>query len=235
MKEINFLNTAKLNDEIKKMFMKEKYNIVIFSPYINISDELINILSSSLYASIVIFYRECDNISYYENKLPKVEFHVINDLHAKIYMSTSHIIITSLNLYEYSQKNNFESGIIFSNKHFSEMYDQICVELKGLLIKNNYDEEIIDEIAIYKHGSFYNIRHLYKDLMKKYGLDYDKVDQNKTNEYFHLVCEKMLDEYKNKFKNKDYYSRDDYDFLRRDVKISKEMYRYGMKNIELKK
>jgi hypothetical protein len=38
------------------------------------------------------------------------EVHFIDNLHAKVYLNEKHCLITSMNLYDYSQRTNFETG-----------------------------------------------------------------------------------------------------------------------------
>ncbi len=47
------------------------------------------------------------------------------NLHAKCYMNESHALITSMNLYEFSQQNNDEMGILVSKEEDLELYQDI--------------------------------------------------------------------------------------------------------------
>jgi phosphatidylserine/phosphatidylglycerophosphate/cardiolipin synthase-like enzyme len=62
-----------------------------------------------------------------------------NNLHAKCYISENEAIISSLNLYEYSQVNNDEMGILVKSNH--EMYKDIWDD--AIRISNVEPEPIV--------------------------------------------------------------------------------------------
>ena len=47
------------------------------------------------------------------------------DLHAKCYLNEKEALITSMNLYDYSQKNNDEMGILVTKRKDKQLYDAI--------------------------------------------------------------------------------------------------------------
>ena len=57
----------------------------------------------------------------------KLLFH--KDLHAKCYFNEKEAIITSMNLYMFSQQNNVEMGIYISKEKDEELYNQIANEV----------------------------------------------------------------------------------------------------------
>jgi phosphatidylserine/phosphatidylglycerophosphate/cardiolipin synthase-like enzyme len=227
MEGIDLLNTSKLNNQIKEMFKTEKDKIIIVSPFLDISIDLINILASSE-ARIYLLCRKLEKNEKQKEKLTNVKFFEIENLHAKIYMSVSQTIITSLNLYEYSQINNYEMGVIFDNNSFEEMYVQLKSEIKKILKENHHDSNIFDEKQIYKHGNWYNMKYLYRDLMDKYNIDWIK--DYPDDIYYKYVCSKMLEKYRDKFKDTDYYK--DKSALIRQAMIDPEMYDYGINKID---
>ncbi|MFH2143053.1 MAG: hypothetical protein ABIJ97_11555, partial [Bacteroidota bacterium] len=56
----------------------------------------------------------------------KLLFH--QDLHAKCYINEKEAIVTSMNLYMFSQQNNVEMGIYVSKEEDEELYNQILKE-----------------------------------------------------------------------------------------------------------
>jgi hypothetical protein len=232
MKGINLLNTSQLNDRIEKMFETETKKLIIVSPFLDINETLIGILASSE-AQIYIFCRKLEKNEKQKEKLTQKHIHFcwIENLHAKIYMSVSQTIITSLNLYEYSQINNYEMGVMFDNNSFDEMYLQLKSEIRNILRENHHDGDIFDEEQIYQHGNWYNMKYLYRDLMDKYNIDWIK--DYPDDFYYKQVCSEMLEKYKDKFKDTDYYR--DRSALIRQAMITREMYDYGIKSIKLKK
>ena len=119
-----FVKGSKLNSEIESLFENATKSIVIISPYIKLHSRFIEILKckkedpnieitivfgkneKKIYESIneedVNFLAEFPNISIkYEPRL-----------HAKYYSNETTSILSSMNLYDYSQNNNIEFGIV---------------------------------------------------------------------------------------------------------------------------
>ncbi len=49
----------------------------------------------------------------------------MQDLHAKCYLNENEALLTSMNLYEFSQSNNDEMGLIVSKREEPDLYDKI--------------------------------------------------------------------------------------------------------------
>ena len=66
---------------------------------------------------------------------PKLVFipSICSTLHAKCYLNEKEAIVTSMNLYSYSQDNNDEMGIYVTKKEDPELYEEISNEAKRLL------------------------------------------------------------------------------------------------------
>ena len=54
-------------------------------------------------------------------------------LHAKCYMNETHALITSMNLYEFSQQNNDEMGILVSAEEDRDLYQSIKDDVQRIL------------------------------------------------------------------------------------------------------
>ena len=57
----------------------------------------------------------------------------LQNLHAKCYMNENEALLTSMNLYEFSQINNNEMGIIVSRDQDPELYEEIKEESMRLV------------------------------------------------------------------------------------------------------
>lgn len=122
-----FLNRTKLNSWISKLIEDAKKEIVIIVPYIKISDKTFKSLSLANDKNIEII------IVYRENKLDPSEKTKLQELknvtmmhhpnvHCKSYFNGELLVIGSMNLYDYSEKNNREMGVLFHNILIDEMY-----------------------------------------------------------------------------------------------------------------
>jgi hypothetical protein len=144
---MKLLNTTELNYEIEQLIVNEQRHLLLLSPYLKLHKKLESILALSP-ANISIVFRECENINSIKKNLPKITFVQIKNLHAKAYISYKRTIVTSLNLIEFSQVNNFELGFIFDNYKFEETYKKLIHELKILFKQNNVELNLLQDHEI---------------------------------------------------------------------------------------
>ena len=69
------------------------------------------------------------------DQLVAFETGFVENLHAKCYLNENTAIITSMNLYEFSQQNNDEIGIRVDSKEDPQLYREIKAEAERLLRK----------------------------------------------------------------------------------------------------
>ena len=119
-----FLKGNELNSEIEKIFEVAQSQIVLISPYIKLHDRYKASLKTKLdnpsLEIVILFGKNEDDVSKsmkindleFFKKFPNIEIRHEKRLHAKYYANESKAIMTSMNLYGYSQNNNIESGIL---------------------------------------------------------------------------------------------------------------------------
>lgn len=112
-----FLNTKGLSEWIPRIINETERELVIITPYMQLSDKIYESLidANDRGVETIIIYRE--------NKLSEIDrtrllgidnlnlFHHPN-LHAKCYYNEKYLLIASMNLYTYSEKNNREMGVL---------------------------------------------------------------------------------------------------------------------------
>jgi phosphatidylserine/phosphatidylglycerophosphate/cardiolipin synthase-like enzyme len=114
-------------------------------------------------------------IIYRENKLQVEESNwlesqigvrtsVCSSLHAKCYLNEKEAIVTSMNLYKYSQDNNDEMGIYLTKENDPDLYQDILNEANRLL-------RISDEIKI-------SVKKVDKEIELKSEKTIEKVQEN---------------------------------------------------------
>ncbi len=116
-----FLNTRKLKIWIQELIRNSERELVIVVPYIRISEEMYDVIQDADKRGVetTIIYRE-DKLN--PNEKEKIEsLNNINllhhpNVHCKCYFNGELIIICSMNLYEYSERNNREMGVLVSRK-----------------------------------------------------------------------------------------------------------------------
>ncbi|WP_417238769.1 phospholipase D-like domain-containing protein [Bizionia sp.] len=112
-----FLNTPKLNYWIPKLIEESEEELILIVPYIRTSENIINALNKADAhgVEITLIYRENKLSDQEKNKLLSLKninlLHHPN-IHCKCYYNGDLLIIGSMNLYEYSEKNNREMGVL---------------------------------------------------------------------------------------------------------------------------
>lgn len=131
-----FLNTRKAVSEIEDLIRNAEQRLILISPYLKLSKdfkELLKYRNSKDKITTVIFGKQELNPN--EMKfLQSLRFVILKynqDLHAKCYLNDDKMIITSLNLYEFSMNNNKEMGVLIDLKDESdkELFEEAFKEI----------------------------------------------------------------------------------------------------------
>ena len=133
-----FLNTSGVTFYLEELIKRTKDQLILVSPYLQFNDRIkehiqnLNIQKKD----IRIVYRENklhpDENNWLANQIG-VRTSICKTLHAKCYINDSEAIITSMNLYEFSQLNNNEMGIHVTKTVDPELYKDTFDEVKRLL------------------------------------------------------------------------------------------------------
>lgn len=133
-----FLDTQGVSYYLKRLIDNASDKLYLISPYLQINNQLKLSLEDrhKLKIDIVIIYGKVAELNPEESEWLKsmigikLMFH--KDLHAKCYFSEKEAIITSMNLYMFSQQNNVEMGIHVSREKDEELYKQISTEVERI-------------------------------------------------------------------------------------------------------
>jgi hypothetical protein len=129
----HFLNREKFNFWIPKLITQADEEVILIVPYIQTSDTILKALQKANKDNkrIVIVYRENKLSDKEKEKLLALDnldlLHHPN-IHCKCYYNGDLLIIGSMNLYEYSEKNNREMGVVFGNLDEGEIVEKYNVE-----------------------------------------------------------------------------------------------------------
>jgi hypothetical protein len=133
-----FLNTTGVSYHLEVLLRNTRDRLILISPYLQFNDRIkehihnLNILKRD----IRIVYRESklhhDENNWLANQIG-VRTSICKNLHAKCYINDNEAIITSMNLYEFSQINNNEMGIYLSKEQDFELYKAALEEAQRLL------------------------------------------------------------------------------------------------------
>ncbi len=141
-----FLNTSATNYYLEELIKNAKERIILISPFLKLNDRIKELLEDKnrLKIDIRIIYGKSE-LQPEETTWLKSQDYVrtsfCKNLHAKCYLSENSCIISSLNLYEFSQINNNEMGIFINKEEDNTLYQDTFDEAQRLI-------RISDEIRI---------------------------------------------------------------------------------------
>jgi hypothetical protein len=119
-----FLTGNELNTEVEKIFERADEQIILISPYIKLHDRFISTLRTKIdnhkLEITIVFGKNEEDISKsmkhedfnFFKDFPNIQIRYERRLHAKYYSNETTAILTSMNLYTYSQDNNIEAGVM---------------------------------------------------------------------------------------------------------------------------
>lgn len=133
-----FLTTSGIAHHLENIITGAKKKVVLISPYLKISKTFLERLkdANDKRVNIIIIYGK-DELRNDELKnltdLHRVELHYFENLHAKCYYNEEKMIVTSMNMYEFSEKNNREMGILIDANSDKQIYDKAIAEAESIL------------------------------------------------------------------------------------------------------
>lgn len=130
-----FLNAAGTGAAFIDLIKNSNQYLFIISPYIKITTQNKNYLQgiSSRNIDIKLIYRSDSKLDSEDEKFlrenNRIQLFTCDNLHAKCYLNEHSGIISSLNLYDHSQANNWEMGVLFNKKEDADLYYNAYNEL----------------------------------------------------------------------------------------------------------
>lgn len=133
-----FLNTSATNYFLEELIKGAKDRLIIISPFLKFNDRMKELLEDKNRLKIdvrVVFGKselQPQEIKWLRS-LDFVRTSFCQNLHAKCYLNESSVIITSMNLYEFSQINNNEMGVFIERDKEPELYKDTYEEALRLI------------------------------------------------------------------------------------------------------
>jgi hypothetical protein len=139
-------STATITSEIEKLINESNgEKLVLITPYLRIARQFKSCVQDQVNfktnISVVVRGGESHDpadINFLQEL--KINLYTHENLHAKCYLNHKTAIITSMNLYEYSQLNNTELGVIITKEGDPKLYEQINETVKKI-IRNSKEFE----------------------------------------------------------------------------------------------
>lgn len=144
-----FLNTTGINYKLEQIIQNSQEHLWIISPFLKINHRIKELLEDRDRFKIDI------RVIYGKNELRPEEKQWLasmasirtsfrSNLHAKCYLNEREALLTSMNLYEFSQVNNDEMGIVVSKDEDPVLFDKIIEESRRIM---RVSEEIRETVA----------------------------------------------------------------------------------------
>jgi len=131
------LNTNECSAALERLIQSAQKYVIIVSPYIQLTPRIESLLDQKDMEGVPIFILTRERLKKEEyNKIRELENLVVcihPPLHAKVYFSEEEVLITSLNLYEFSQQNNTEIGVHFLRLKQWDAYDSIVNQFRTIM------------------------------------------------------------------------------------------------------
>ncbi|MDO8751632.1 MAG: phospholipase D family protein [Dehalococcoidia bacterium] len=133
-----FLDTTGVSYHLQQLINGSAEKLVLISPYLRISERLKQSIADKdrMKLDIRIVFGKNDLEPSEHNwlrSLRSVRTSYLQNLHAKCYLNEKEAIVTSMNLYDFSQINNNEMGIYLEKGADAELYDSLYTEAMRLV------------------------------------------------------------------------------------------------------
>lgn len=141
-----FLNTSATNYFLEELIKNAKDRLILISPFLKLNDRMKELLADKnrLKIDVRIVYGKSElqpeEINWLK-ELTYIRTSFCKNLHAKCYLNEDLCIITSLNLYEFSQVNNNEMGVLIRRVDDADLYRDAYEEAQRII-------RISDEVRI---------------------------------------------------------------------------------------
>jgi phosphatidylserine/phosphatidylglycerophosphate/cardiolipin synthase-like enzyme len=141
-----FLTTTGTNYQLEELIKGASERLILISPFLKLNDRMKELLEDKnrLKIDVRIVYGKSElqpqEIEWLRG-LTYIRTSFCKNLHAKCYMSEELCIITSLNLYEFSQVNNNEMGVLIQRSEDGPLYKDAYEEAQRII-------RISDEVRI---------------------------------------------------------------------------------------
>jgi len=144
---VKFLATENAYSNIVDIIKEASNKVVLISPYIKISDQLFDRLKhmDKQGIRIIVVCRGKDLHTEEKSKLRQLkclELRFDEDLHAKCFYNEKAMVITSLNLYDYSQQHNREMGVLLSLDEDPDAFKEALNEAEFIVTRAKKDSTI---------------------------------------------------------------------------------------------
>ena len=125
-----FLTTTGVSYRLEELIKNAEERLVIISPFLRINERIKELLEDKdrLKIDVRVVYGknelQPDEHNWLES-MRSVRTSYCKNLHAKCYLNEHEALLTSMNLYEFSQVNNHEMGVLIVRAEERDLYEQV--------------------------------------------------------------------------------------------------------------
>ncbi len=143
-----FLTTHGVAFEIEKVITTARERLILLTPYLKLSPILLERLrDAGRRVPTVIVYGKSELSAQEVAKcrlIPGLSLQFCEHLHAKCYVNEARLVITSMNLHEFSEKNNREMGVVLTSDE--PAYQDAIREVDSILTNSSL-VELVNNIS----------------------------------------------------------------------------------------
>ena len=128
-----FLTTTGVSYRLEEIINSAEDRLVIISPFLRITERIKELLEDKdrMKLDIRVVYGKNElqpDENNWLDSMSSIRTSFCKNLHAKCYLNENQALLTSMNLYEFSQVNNHEMGVLVVREEEGDLYDAILQE-----------------------------------------------------------------------------------------------------------
>lgn len=196
---MKFIPIMEISSQIMTLIEEAEKEIIIVSPYVDIKnwDKLKRCLKNAIERKVAITFYARENAQQDLEPLRQlnVRLVLIKDLHAKIYLNETYGIVSSQNLYQYSDINSIDFA--YSTETEEERYQLVKLINKYLNVKKPIELNVLEKTnTVLKANTIkesntvffkdFEIKKIYKIFKEKY------FSVRMNNEASYVYCSKLF-------------------------------------------
>ena len=133
-----FLTTTGISYRLEEIIKTAEERLVLISPFLRVNERIKELLEDKdrLKMDVRVIYGK-NQLQPEENNwlesMASIRTSYCKNLHAKCYLNENEALLTSMNLYEFSQVNNNEMGILISREEEPALYREVWEEAQRIV------------------------------------------------------------------------------------------------------
>jgi len=143
---VDFLTRKNTAFQVEEIVKKAEKELILISPYLQLSEDLVARLKDrdKHPVDITIIYKDDKELK--PNQKQRLEHEIqklqqlkhlslarLKHLHAKCYYNEDCMVITSMNLYDYSERNNWEMGLLIRRNEDEKVFTEVRNEAESII------------------------------------------------------------------------------------------------------